>query len=85
MKVVHEVSARHHLPMELADFLHSYNLTTSRFGWFLTQLKSQRTALVTGVKAGDRGWRSKYFFVNLASLGNAEKDFFLLFWASTGT
>ena len=85
LKVVHEVSPKHHLPMELADFLYSYNLTISGSGWFLTQLKSKMIALVKSVKACDRDWRSKYFFVNLASCGDVEKDFLVPFWEPTST
>ena len=70
--------------MELADLMYSYNLNISGSRRFLTQLKSQRTVLVTGVKVDDKGWRSKFFFVNLSSLGDMEKSFLHPNWTPTG-
>ncbi len=84
LRVLDEAMLKHDLPFDFVDLMHSFFPNPSGPGRFVLQLKPQRPALALGLKASDRGWNYKFFFVRIDSLGGAGADFLRPDWVSAG-
>ncbi|CAH9114366.1 unnamed protein product [Cuscuta europaea] len=66
------------------DLGFTYDLRTSGKGIFMVIVKPGREPLVLGISnANDRGWMTKFFFVEKSSLGEHE-DFLVDKWRTAG-
>ncbi len=84
LRVLDEAMLKHDLSFDFVDLMHSFFLNPSGSGRFVLQLKPQRPALALGLKASDRGWNHKFFFVRIDSLGGVGADFLRPDWVSAG-
>ncbi|CAH9112309.1 unnamed protein product [Cuscuta epithymum] len=63
------LSEKFNIPFEALDIGYTYDLRTSRIGRYTLTAKDNREAIVSCVdKVNDRGWQTKFFFVQRSSL-----------------
>lgn len=54
---------------DLADLLYTYDLKVMHLCRYTLVTKSKKKNLVTGLRVNDRGWKSRFIFVEKESLG----------------
>lgn len=56
-------------PFDLADLLYTYDLKMKDCNRYTLVMKKNMTNLASGLGVNDRGWQSRFVFVNKESLG----------------
>ncbi|XP_056690295.1 uncharacterized protein [Spinacia oleracea] len=67
--VVHRVTSGWRTPFDLADLMHVYDLSLKECCRYTLVTKKKKKNLCVGLAVNDRGWQSRFVYVNKASLG----------------